>query len=149
MSFDVHQWAEEFFRQPIERMSETVATAFASMAIAEVQHIEDAKRQAVIEAQFLYKIVEAKCAKYNVPMTKYAKMFMFALARNPADVTMYIVALRAKKKGKVIDMEMLGWLFPEGFLTEAAMQHMWGLQKNTDSSTPFIDNQLDLLSGDF
>lgn len=149
MTFNVKEWAEEFFKQPVEHMAPDVATAFMAMVIAEVENSEDHKRQAVIEQQFLYQVVEAKCAKHNLSMTKYAKMFMFALVRNPAEVTMYVVALRASKKANTVTMERLGWLFPNGFLTEQSMSNMWDKQKYKPQPGCIGDNSLDLLSGDF
>lgn len=149
MTFNVKSWADEFFRQPVEQMSDTVAAAFVAMAMAEAGNVDNPERQALIEAEFAYKILEAKCAKYNLAMTKYAKMFMFALICNPGEATMYIAALKARKQNTVVTMELLGWLFPEGFLTEAALKHMWGLQKRTPTNG-LIDNSLDVLTpGDF
>jgi GTPase involved in cell partitioning and DNA repair len=37
--------------------------------VAEAGNVDNPERQALIEAEFAYKILEAKCAKYDLAMT--------------------------------------------------------------------------------
>lgn len=146
MTFNVKSWADEFFRQPVEQMPENLATAFLAMSMAEAGNIDNPERQALIEAEFAYQILEAKCAQYSLAMTKYAKMFMFALIRTPGEATMYIAALKARQQNTVVTMELLSGLFPEGFLTQDALKHMWGSQKYKPQPGCIGDNSLDTLT---
>ena len=148
MTFDVTKWCEEFYQKPVTEMSREVSEMFLEIVVAEGSGHDNPEAYKEIEQQFSYRVLEAKCQKYNLALNKYVKLFLFTLCNSPGEITMYTVALRHKQHGDTpIDMQQLAYLFPMGFLTDKALSDMWALQKNPLPNA-CIDNCLDVI-GDF
>jgi hypothetical protein len=145
--FDFKNWLAAFFSAPVQCMSHDIAHAFVSLVLAEQKDIRNPEIEAKMKEDFLFQVLESKCAKVGLEANIFFKCFIAALCEDPAEVTMYIVALRSKMK--TATMMELGRTLANGFPSRNTLSHLWGLQKLSDeerkSHGGIIDNGIDFI----
>lgn len=138
-----NNWAETFFAEKQQPMSEELTEILMSILILEMKgaDLEEIPIELENDAGFMLTHKRAKFIKLNLTTT--ATIFLSMLERNPGSIVMYLYALKynqLKYSSEKYSLSDITSIFPMGFLSEESLSKMWALQKVEGK------NLLDLIS---
>ena len=127
---------KEELRTKSQQSTKEVAKAFFVFLTKEKEIVADIESNVELERDLMYQLVTKRSIAINLDINKSTKMFISAfLCDRPGKGTavIYLSYLRRAQqyRHKLIDMQEFSYIFPNGFLNEKSLDHLWHNQKLT------------------
>lgn len=139
-------WAKEFMEIKNSEMDESTTRAFVQLLELEKLEPDTSPIPKELAEEGGYRVAKGRAEALGLRINDKALLMIACLAHNPSTTVMYLSALlwvQHTKQYLRIGMNELGWVFPDGFLSEEDLHTMWLKQKYVDPMSKREINFLD------
>lgn len=125
------KWCTKFEKAQTDEMPKDISKLFITLCVLEMR-MESVPLPVDL---FSYKILDKRIDFIGLRMNDHTKTFFSFLCHSPGELIMYLYYLKSKNSnGEIISMQTVAMLFPDGFLTPAALEG-YGMHRKFQSWT--------------